>query len=602
MQKLLMQGGGFDTLGLIIKQKMYHFKNVEAMKSCLTLIAGDVVQTLGYYEENDGGAGVYEIVNDSSLEEDECIIYEINNNLKARLITATVMKAEQLGFKGNDLTFDNNTVYEKLAENSTHKFTIQFGPKTYAWSQTCITNNNFNFNGIKSHFDSGIGTQFVPFTSNQPYIMKIGGYNDMHTPSVLNEVYFTGFSFTNISFSDNRADISKPVTNYLFGVEYCAGIFLDLSFMESANTNVYFRNCWEIDIENLYIRKCTASISKSLIYFDDVLSDNSSNTSRLFFKNVDCESFSCKLISCNTNPNMTNILFDSISVENQRSNLIGGVITNRSDFDNAILLPLIDLRKINGLTINSINLHRFCTRYFYVEGSSTKYIDSIFRFNSQFNISIGQINLNDCGGFIQLVDGNGGNLGQCIINSIINPYALNYYGGTHSQPGETLFNDLYSNVTYGSIMVTNTNCLINPGKNGVAILDPKLYKNANCYKLTPCQYTGFQLTFDEYANDYVAIRDFQSDPATYKQFTRRLKIPYKAKIYIRSRGSFDKITCHKVLNNEETTSAIERGTTNPSTYKDYVFDITPTDHDYIYFTAPNNNTFYLESIEVIRSF
>lgn len=29
---------GFDTLGSIIKQKVYHFENVEAMKNCLTLI------------------------------------------------------------------------------------------------------------------------------------------------------------------------------------------------------------------------------------------------------------------------------------------------------------------------------------------------------------------------------------------------------------------------------------------------------------------------------------------------------------------------------------------------------------------------------------
>lgn len=29
---------GFDTLGSVIKQKVYHFENVEQMKECLTLI------------------------------------------------------------------------------------------------------------------------------------------------------------------------------------------------------------------------------------------------------------------------------------------------------------------------------------------------------------------------------------------------------------------------------------------------------------------------------------------------------------------------------------------------------------------------------------
>lgn len=77
---------GFDTLGNVIKKKIYHFENVEEMKNCLTLVHGDVCETLGYYEANDGGNGTYKIINDNTLMEDGESIYELKNGLKASLI------------------------------------------------------------------------------------------------------------------------------------------------------------------------------------------------------------------------------------------------------------------------------------------------------------------------------------------------------------------------------------------------------------------------------------------------------------------------------------------------------------------------------------
>lgn len=93
--------GDYDLLGnrlnaseLIIKQKIYHFENVEAMKSCLTLKEGDVVQTLGYYEENDGGSSKYKIVNDSSLTADEDRVHDLSNGLKAVMVKENTMIEE----------------------------------------------------------------------------------------------------------------------------------------------------------------------------------------------------------------------------------------------------------------------------------------------------------------------------------------------------------------------------------------------------------------------------------------------------------------------------------------------------------------------------
>lgn len=110
-----MQDGGFDTLGKIIKQKVFHFKNVDAMKKCLTLISGDVVQTLGYYEENDGGEGLYEIVNDNSLEDDGGSVHELNNGLRAKLIIKNdTVNVKQFGARGDGETNDTLAIQTAL--------------------------------------------------------------------------------------------------------------------------------------------------------------------------------------------------------------------------------------------------------------------------------------------------------------------------------------------------------------------------------------------------------------------------------------------------------------------------------------------------------
>lgn len=112
---------GFSTLGSIIKQKVFHFKNVEAMKNCLTLIPGDVVQTLGYYSKNDGGEGLYEIVNDSSLEDDGGSVHSLDNGLKAKLIIKNdTVNIKQFGAKSDLNTFDNANAFinsSKVAKN-----------------------------------------------------------------------------------------------------------------------------------------------------------------------------------------------------------------------------------------------------------------------------------------------------------------------------------------------------------------------------------------------------------------------------------------------------------------------------------------------------
>ncbi len=163
---------GFSTLGSIIKQKVFHFENVEAMKNCLTLIPGDVVQTLGYYSKNDGGEGLYEIVNDSSLEDDGGSIHELNNGLKAKLIERNSEKGinvKQYGIKADGVTDQTNAI-QNLIDNQPN---IIFTKGVYLISDTLSLNSNSNIflKDAKIHSNTAI---------NKKYIFDVEGQNNIN--------------------------------------------------------------------------------------------------------------------------------------------------------------------------------------------------------------------------------------------------------------------------------------------------------------------------------------------------------------------------------------------------------------------------------------
>lgn len=84
-----------------LKKKPYYYDNVEAMKLDDALREGDMAITLGYYEANDGGGGLYQIIDDSSLVDDGGSIHTLNNGLRAKLIHNNGINVKQFGAYGD---------------------------------------------------------------------------------------------------------------------------------------------------------------------------------------------------------------------------------------------------------------------------------------------------------------------------------------------------------------------------------------------------------------------------------------------------------------------------------------------------------------------
>lgn len=92
-------------------------KNIEELIN-LDAKVGDKYKTLGYYKENDGGAGRYDIIEkNSNIKIDNGLYIELKNGLIAKLaIINNTVNVKQFGAKGNAV--NDETKYLKTAFNS----------------------------------------------------------------------------------------------------------------------------------------------------------------------------------------------------------------------------------------------------------------------------------------------------------------------------------------------------------------------------------------------------------------------------------------------------------------------------------------------------
>lgn len=126
---------------------MKDFKNIEEMKKCISLIEGDIAQTLGYYAENDGGRGIYYIVNDNALDDDAGSVHTLNNGLKAKLIIEnSSVNIKCFGAKGNGITDDTDSIQKALDFCGMEKNILIITTGTYLVSKTIIQKYEININ------------------------------------------------------------------------------------------------------------------------------------------------------------------------------------------------------------------------------------------------------------------------------------------------------------------------------------------------------------------------------------------------------------------------------------------------------------------------
>lgn len=120
------------------------YENVASMKTDTNLKEGMTVQTLGYYEINDGGAATYKITDEESETDYQ---EELESGLYATLVVKNYVTPEMFGCYGDD-THDDKNALQKMFDYPLNNIVMN---KTYYVSNSVIVKgNNYKINGTAS--------------------------------------------------------------------------------------------------------------------------------------------------------------------------------------------------------------------------------------------------------------------------------------------------------------------------------------------------------------------------------------------------------------------------------------------------------------------
>ena len=400
----------------VVRGKINNVDVVADIKS-LNAKNGELIKTCGFYSIGDGGHATYKVVNDFNVTENDSTVFKTNNGKYATLIHDGTIRARKIGCKINDETFDNkNCIYSAIAIGCK---IIQFESGVYTFSEMLLTHDTMYketgiYNLPRGVFLKGANpltyselnvysTLFKPLNHGQDYIIKLGGNDNFTKPETSLSEDVCNMGIIDIGFSDKGHKVSKAC----LCIEYCYSSRFSLGFYECDGRSLYMRNVWELDFDDLIIRKST--FDQELVLIDEILMTDGANTSRLRFNNIDLERNGCTFIHFKENCIAGNIYMNTISYEPDFSisfpTIVQNPPTDPKHVQTLSKVPLFNIGFIDGLTINQINLAGMGKRTF-KKDYTNETIDSLFNIKGFANIAIGTINNNDGSNVLYFGTGN----------------------------------------------------------------------------------------------------------------------------------------------------------------------------------------------------
>lgn len=375
--------------------------------SNIAFIENAVICTKGFYSINDGGASTYIV---KSTQDDVPLSVQ-KDGLYANIVKKPVYSALELGFKAES-GFDNATVFNAL---NPCECEINFPSGKFEFSPILITKTNhvFTLIGVDTKTGNttdaayrGSQTFFVPHSSDQSYILKIGGHADYTDVSNTNDennqpyegLYFSGFKIKDIVFSDD----GKPVTNYMVSVEYCALISGNLSFRNSTSKCLSFRNTWEHYWDFIIMRSVYIEPTEAMFDINPT-TGSGANCSAIVIGLLDVERFVSTIMNMKSGSNVDSCTIDKVQIEDSRDigsshlfassadNLSTGIdmytneevtITEGGEGGAIVAMPLVKLplfivNNCSGLIFNSISLQKVGYQYFALNDTKA-YVHTLF--------------------------------------------------------------------------------------------------------------------------------------------------------------------------------------------------------------------------------
>lgn len=352
---------------------IFGFDNVASMKSATNLIDGSYAETLGYYEKNDGGSGLYkirEITNSDTV--DEATIIALNNeNLIAELIIKNnTINLKQLGgksYKNDQVKFDNATIFNKYKNlySNNRELKLHIDSGIYMTSGVEFTSNGLNIEG-EGAFDYNLknnGTTLIPYQNNQDYIFKIGNINNQ---TEMTQVNLNGISFSTYEYGYKNSNLLSCTTG--LKIVYVFGGNVSVNFFGFKGNPLEVTNSYEITFDKLLFRDID-SFNNYVINFGTATKPNG-NLSALSFNKLYFEGITANaIIHFAYQSNFINSNFGTINFEDYPTTIKESVVY--SEINGSFNTNTANHRSIFkaekgayvSFEVNNIELNNFAYRY-----------------------------------------------------------------------------------------------------------------------------------------------------------------------------------------------------------------------------------------------
>lgn len=247
------------TLSNIIEQYInlgviFHYDNINNMKSATNLKNGNYAQTGGFYQINDNGSAKYYIRNKNTDEvENGFTTFEITGtNLIAELIKTDTINVAQLGAKPEE-NFNNSPIINFACEN---------------FKKIIFNSGIYQFDNI------------INLKSNNHFI---GNYNDtiLYMNDSIDDYLFRGDNIENIiieelTVKNTEANTGTGVPDYRLGYfTNCKNItFNHCYFNELYAQGLVFKSCSNLTFTNLHFYRAGNSMIYMLTETENILVDN----------------------------------------------------------------------------------------------------------------------------------------------------------------------------------------------------------------------------------------------------------------------------------------------------------------------------------------
>lgn len=445
ISKIQIENGVYDIKDETTRNHtQFTFNNIASLKSSTILEIGNYVKTMGYYNIDDGGNGLYYVRqktnNDTTNDRD--IIQLSNNNLVAEYINDKKINPLVFGAKGDGTTDDTIALQFTLDYANNKELEVFIPTPTNFYKITSGLTVKSNIPGI--------------ICEKYDYDGIIRGYDSNYTMITINPNL--GFYCKNLTIGGNNRN---SINGILFQGHIGLNIFEHIRIYNLSGYGFKINAIWDSILTDISIEKCGNSTEYAFSMNDDGDTCNMTNINRLQIEEayekaiyIDSGTFNCTFNNIHserlnyTNDNNYAWIFDGGN--NEYLNVKLDANNNSGDIKNLVNIKGNNT-KFNGLRIDS-NLN-----ITYESTNNLTITNAKIYSATEVTDQVGNVIINDS--TISIIN--------CKVNTTINNSNItNYYaGGNYASDGKKskIFNSIITvlNQNDNHCNIYAENCVIN---------------------------------------------------------------------------------------------------------------------------------------------